>query len=277
MARTQSSNGRRSGITLTDQAYHTLRRAIIEGELKEGTFLSGPEIMEEYGIGRTPFREACNRLLHERLLNVVSRRGYFVPEISFRTVREWLEVRVLVEGMVAALAAQRATPEQVQEFEHIAEGSWQAPESEADYARMVKSNTAFHLYLAKMTRNRELERLTETILERTERLSYLELRRSSVGAPQIRMLHAPIVEAVRRHDPLAARQAVIADIRNGERDLFTQDFSDDDFVKWLAPRGGTVPQAESVPETNGGKGVRSAKGNGAPVARTPASMTETGH
>lgn len=276
MARRQSSNGRRSVTTLTDQAYHTLRRAIIEGELEEGTFLSGPEIMKEYGIGRTPFREACNRLLHERLLNVVSRRGYFVPEISFRTVREWLEVRVLVEGMVAALAAQRATPEQIQEFEHIAEGSWKTPDSKADYARMVKSNTAFHLYLAKMTRNRELERLTETILERTERLSYLELRRSSVGGPQIRMLHAPIVEAVRRHDPLAARQAVIADIRNGERDLFTQDFSDDDPMKWLAPKGGTAPQPEPVSESNGGKGVRSAKGNGAPVARAPASMTKTG-
>lgn len=275
MARRQVSIGRSSGTTLTDQAYHTLRRAIIEGELEEGTFLSGPEIMKQYGIGRTPFREACNRLLHERLLNVVSRRGYFVPEISFRTVREWLEVRVLVEGLVAALAAQRATPEQIREFERIAEGSWESSDSNADYARRVKSNTAFHLYLAKMTRNRELERLTETILERTERLSYLELRRSSVGGPQIRMLHAPIVEAVRRRDPLAARQAVIADIRNGERDLFTQDFSDDDFVKWFAPKGGALSRTESVPETSGGRGVGPAKGNGTQAARAPASMTKT--
>ena len=61
MAKKRDPNQGGAGATLTDKAYDTLRRAIIQGEFEEGSFLSGPEIMKKYGIGRTPFREACNR------------------------------------------------------------------------------------------------------------------------------------------------------------------------------------------------------------------------
>src|SRR5262249_22050266 len=91
--------------TLSDQAYETIKRGILQGEFEEGTFLSAPEVMERYGIGRTPFREACNRLHHERILEVVPRRGYLIPEISFRAVRDLFEVRFVLEVIVAELAA----------------------------------------------------------------------------------------------------------------------------------------------------------------------------
>ena len=190
--------------------------------------------MKKYGIGRTPFREACNRLHHERILEVVSRRGYFVPEISFRTVREWLEVRVLVEGLVAGLAAKRATEEQIREFVALGQRSWSARATDAEYVEMVEANTEFHLHLAKMTQNRELVRLAKTILERTKRLSYIELRSSFVRGAEIRALHGPMVDAIRERDPFAARRAVIADIRNGERDLFGHDVKEHDEEIWGA-------------------------------------------
>ncbi len=103
--------------------------------------------MKKYRIGRTPFREACNRLHHERLLEVLSRRGYLVPEISFRTVREWLELRVLLESLIAGLAALRATAEQIREFEALGQRSWSARAAEPDYVEMVEANTEFHLHL----------------------------------------------------------------------------------------------------------------------------------
>lgn len=232
--------------TLTEKAYETLRRAIIQGEFEEGTFLSVPDVMKKYGIGRTPFREACNRLHHEQLLEVVSRRGYLVPEISFRTVREWLEVRVLLEGLIASLAALRATPEQIKEFEALGEWSWSEDLSKSAYVEMVESNTEFHLHLARMTQNRELVRLAQEILERTERLSYIELRSSTVKPAEIHALHAPIVEAIRERDPVAARRAVVADIRNGERDLFGRDVSQHDEEIWGPNKdGGPQPDSSS--------------------------------
>ena len=248
MAKIKKSKRVRQRKTLTEKAYETLRRAIIQGEFEEGSFLSVPDVMKKYGIGRTPFREACNRLHHEQILEVVSRRGYLVPEISFRTVREWLEVRVLLEGFIAALAALRATPEQIKEFEALGEWSWSENGTEAEYVDMVKSNTEFHLHLARMTQNRELVRLAQETLERTERLSYIELRSSSVKPAQIHALHAPMVEAIRKRDPVAARRAVIADIRNGERDLFGRDVSEHEEEIWGRTRE-VRPEADSSPST----------------------------
>jgi len=59
--------------TLTEEAYEVIKRGIQRGEIGEGAFLSEGEVRRKYGIGRTPFREACNRLHHEQLLEVVPR------------------------------------------------------------------------------------------------------------------------------------------------------------------------------------------------------------
>src|SRR5579872_859838 len=73
-------------LTQTEKAYTTIKRGILQGEIPEGAFLVESEVLSRYGIGRTPYREACNRLIHEGLLDAVPRRGYMVPEIPFHTV-----------------------------------------------------------------------------------------------------------------------------------------------------------------------------------------------
>jgi DNA-binding GntR family transcriptional regulator len=62
-------------LTQTEKAYAAIKKAILRGEIEEGTLLSESAITMRYRIGRTPYREACNRLLHERMLKAVPRRG----------------------------------------------------------------------------------------------------------------------------------------------------------------------------------------------------------
>ncbi len=109
--------------TLTEKAYQCIKEGIVRGEIEEGVFLSEKQIMKRYQIGRTPFREACNRLHHEQLLEVVPRRGYLVPQMSLQEVRDLFEVRVLVEGAIAELAAVRATEREIEELAQLADQS----------------------------------------------------------------------------------------------------------------------------------------------------------
>ena len=206
--------------TLSDQAYETIKRGILQGEFEEGTFLSAPEVMHHYGISRTPFREACNRLHHERILEVVPRRGYLIPEVSFRTVRDLFEVRLVLEVIIAELAAIRATPPQLDELTRLGEESWSLSQAGDTNEQFVKANTEFHLCLARMTQNRELLSLAAGILERNERVSYMELRSSWFQPKEIQNLHGSIVDAIRRRDPAAARTAVIDDIQRGKTEIF---------------------------------------------------------
>ena len=202
--------------TLTEKAYACIKDGIVRGEIEEGVFLSEKEIMKRYHIGRTPFREACNRLHHEHLLEVVPRRGYLVPQMSLQEVRDLFELRVLVEGAIAELAASRANAREIDELAHLA-GQSSPPgfSHQAEYDR-AEVNSNFHLCLAGMAHNRELMRLEKSVLERTKRLAYSVARSIGHEEMSLESLHLPIVEAIRQGDRSAARQAVIHDIQQAQ-------------------------------------------------------------
>ncbi len=206
--------------TLSEKAYHAIKNDVLRGEVPEGTFLSELDIRQRHGIGRTPFREACNRLHHEGILEVVPRRGYLVPEMSFRDVRDMFEVRSILERAIAELAAVRGTTAQMDELEHLVSTAIHGTNRSDEYQKITKANTEFHLCLARMAQNRQLLRLITTILEKSERLSYMELRSGHWDTKDIQNIHKPIVDAVRRRDAAAACEAVQNDIREGQLDIF---------------------------------------------------------
>lgn len=212
MRRTKKSAPKR---TLTEKAYLCIKEGIVRGEIGEGMFLSEKEIMKRYRIGRTPYREACNRLHHEHLLEVVPRRGYLVPEMSLQEVRDLFELRVLVEGAIAELAAVRANPGEIDELARLAEQNGSSRQGDNDRAEV---NTNFHLQLATMAHNRELLRLESSVLERTRRLAYNVAGSTGAQGQEMRLqiLHRPIVLAIRRGDRAAARRAVVHDIQQAQ-------------------------------------------------------------
>jgi DNA-binding GntR family transcriptional regulator len=201
-------------LTQTEKAYAAIKKAILQGDIQEGAFLSESEIMAKYRIGRTPFREACNRLHHEGLLQAVPRRGYLVPELSFQTVRDLFEVRLILEAAIGELAALRATDGEIQDLRALAE---EAPTKSAREKNeityfIVDANIRFHLQLAKTARNRNLLELLTRNLEAAERLMYIELRSSRFRDRELQAVHGRIVDALETRDPRLVRDAVLDDI-----------------------------------------------------------------
>jgi len=203
-------------VTQTERAHTAIKKAILHGEIEEGVFLSETEIMRRYGVGRTPYREACNRLHHEGLLQVVPRRGYFVPEISFHAVCDLFEVRAILEDAIAQLATIRASDQEIDQLKRLAETPLPPGKSPSEFTEFVQANTEFHLCLAKTSRNRRLIELLSQNLESTERLMYIELRSRRFRDKDFRALHGPIVDALRSRDPARLRQAVWEDIAEAQ-------------------------------------------------------------
>ncbi|HMF77048.1 MAG TPA: GntR family transcriptional regulator [Bryobacteraceae bacterium] len=210
--------------TQADRAYRLLKHGILHGQFAEGDFLREAEILSRYAIGRTPFREACNRLHNEQLLAVVPRRGYFLPELSFRGVRDLLETRIVLEGIAAELAALRAGPDEVDQLERCYKEALQAARSAESLDSLIESNQKFHLQLAAMSHNREFENLLRGVLERSVRLVYLAASSSKQVPKDIETLLRPIVEAIRKKDAAAAHTAVAADIAHGQLNALGRDF-----------------------------------------------------
>jgi DNA-binding GntR family transcriptional regulator len=210
--------------TLADRAYRLLKHGILHGEFPEGSFLSEAEILPRYSIGRTPFREACNRLHNEQLLAVVPRRGYFVPELSFRGVRDLLETRIILEGIAAELAALRGEPQEIEQLDRCYVEALKAARSNHSLDALIDSNQRFHCQIAGMSHNRELENLLRGVLERSIRLVYLAASSSRQVPKDVETLLKPVVDAIRKKDPAGARQAVTTDITHGQLNALGRDF-----------------------------------------------------
>src|ERR1700683_5624301 len=204
-------------LTQTEKAYAALKKAILQGKIEEGVFLSESEMMSRNGIGRTPYREACNRLHHEGLLEIVPRRGYLVPEVTYHSVHDLFEMLLILEGPRAELAAVRADDQDMEDLDRLVNKPLRAKE----FAGMIQANAEFHLRLARVTRNRELVELLTRNLERNEHLMYIELRRSRFRHTELRVMHGRIVDALRSRNPQRVREAVLNDILEAQRATLT--------------------------------------------------------
>lgn len=105
----------------SDTAYDGLRAAIIKAELMPGAAIDERQCMEMLGVGRTPLREALQRLAQEDLLLAVPQRGYFVSSTSAADFFHLNEFRVHSEALAARMAAMRIDDAQLSEFDALME------------------------------------------------------------------------------------------------------------------------------------------------------------
>jgi len=98
--------------SLSDQAYEVVEHMIVTLELPPGHVFSEGDLSERVGIGRTPLREALQRLSGDRLLEAVPRRGIVATEINASEYLSLLETRGVLDRLIAEQASRRATPEE---------------------------------------------------------------------------------------------------------------------------------------------------------------------
>ncbi len=106
--------------SLTDRAYRALEELIVTLQLDPGEVLSEAALAKQLGIGRTPIREALQRLAREGLVVILPRRGILVSDINVRSQLELLRVRRELERLMSRAAAQRSTLAERQAFASLA-------------------------------------------------------------------------------------------------------------------------------------------------------------
>src|SRR5450755_209148 len=102
--------------SLTERAYRELEEQIVTLRLAPGSPVSEASLSKRLAIGRTPVREALQRLARERLVVILPRRGILVSEVNVRTQMRLLEVRRELERLLARAAARRSEDTQRRQF-----------------------------------------------------------------------------------------------------------------------------------------------------------------
>ncbi|TWH77358.1 transcriptional regulator, GntR family [Azomonas agilis] len=107
------------GGTLSEQVFRQIQSAIVRGEIPPGAKISEPELARTYGISRGPLREAIHRLEGQKLLVRVPHVGARVVSLSHAELIELYEIRESLEGMACRLAAERMTPQDIDELRRV--------------------------------------------------------------------------------------------------------------------------------------------------------------
>jgi DNA-binding GntR family transcriptional regulator len=190
------------GLSLTEQAYRALEEQIVTLKIPPGTVVSEAILGERLGIGRTPIREALWRLARERLVTIIPHRGIIVSEIDIKLQLRLLELRRVVERLVATRAAKRASETERRRLAEIADGMEAAAAANDDTAFMRLDREFNELTIA-AARNEFASSAMSLVQGLSRRFWYLHYKEAA-DMPLAARLHAEAARAIARGDGEAA-------------------------------------------------------------------------
>ena len=191
--------------SLTDLAYLQLEELIVTLRLAPGQVVSETELSELTGIGRTPIREALQRLARERLVTILPRRGIIVSEINVKRQLRLLEVRRELERLIARTAARRATDDERTRFKELARDFEKSARTDDDVAFM-RTDREFNDLCSSASHNEFAAGAMSLMHSLSRRFWYIHYRQAA-DMPLTAKLHADIARAIAAGDVNAAAAA----------------------------------------------------------------------
>ncbi len=194
----------------SEAAYRILKEKIVTLELPPASLINEADLMAELALGRTPIREALQRLALENLVIILPRRGTIVADLNMSDLQKIFEIRLELEVYAVRLAARRATPAQIAEMEALFA---QADDMlhRGDHHQLIHLDHQAHLLLAQAAHNEFLEETLERMYTHVLRLWYVSLHKVSRLAEAIEE-HRDIIAAVKAGDGERAAQIMRAHV-----------------------------------------------------------------
>jgi len=200
-----TARGKRGGNSLADAAYRRIEELIVTLDLEPGTVLSESALTQRLGIGRTPVREALQRLAREGLVVVLPGRGVMVSEINIARQLNLLELRREVERLIARKAALRATSQERDAFRLLAEGFTEAAAVSDDIAFM-RHDKNFNALILVACHNDYAAGAMALVQGLSRRFWYRHYRQS-LDLSRCALLHHDVALAIAEGDEAAAAAA----------------------------------------------------------------------
>ena len=156
---------------LHEELADQLRRAIIHGELEPGTRISEKNLCEQFGVSRTPIREALKTLSAEGLVQLSQNRGATVTKLTRRDLEDAFPVMGALEALAGELAARKATPAQIERMQEL-QSRMVAMFERGDRRGYFRANEDIHKLILDTADNAYLARLHRSVSAQVRRPRY---------------------------------------------------------------------------------------------------------
>ncbi|WP_408594165.1 GntR family transcriptional regulator [Limnohabitans sp.] len=205
-----------SAVTLTPRALYEevaelLRQRIFSSELAPGSWIDEMRLAEEYGISRTPMREALKVLAAEGLVTMKVRRGAYVTEVNEKDQRDVYHLLALLESDAAGVVASTASDAQLQDLKALHQELANAVQ---DTERFFEVNERFHMRLLEIADNRWRDQMVadlRKVMKLNRHNSLLKSGRIEESLSE----HQALLDALLTRDAAASVQRMRVHFENG--------------------------------------------------------------
>ena len=205
-----------AAVSLTPRALYEevaelLRQRIFAAELEPGSWIDEMRLAEEYGISRTPMREALKVLAAEGLVTMKVRRGAYVTEVNEKDQRDVYHLLSLLESDAAGVVASEASAEQLQELQTL---HAELTAAVADREKFFEVNERFHMRLLEIANNRWRDQMVGDLRKVMKLNRHNSLFKSGRLAESLKE-HQAIMDALQSRDAALAAKRMTEHFANG--------------------------------------------------------------
>ena len=205
-----------SAVSLSPRALYQevaelLRQRIFKRELQPGGWIDEMKIAEEFGISRTPLREALKVLAAEGLVTMKVRRGAYVTEVSDKDLTDVYHLLSLLESDAVGVVAERASDDEIADLQAIHK---QLEAAIGNRDKFFTINERFHMRLLEIADNRWRDQMVADL----RKVMKLNRHNSLLKAGRVKeamLEHRAVMEAIARRDAKAASKRMQEHFRNG--------------------------------------------------------------
>jgi DNA-binding GntR family transcriptional regulator len=147
---------------LRDVIFEKLQKAIINKKLEQGEIITEKQISREFGVSRTPVREALYKLTATGLIRIIPNKGFLISKWSIKEIKDVFEIRIVLERMAVELFIKNISQENVERLEEIIRKTEKVVK-ENNFMKAVKMNDKFHGLIIEKSNNREMFNMMEPL------------------------------------------------------------------------------------------------------------------
>lgn len=199
----------------SDRVEKELRQQILTLQIEPGLAISEANLIKRYGWGRTPLREAVQRLAEQSLLQIIPRHGVVITPLSVFEFVEVMDAMGMVIGSAASLACQHLSGDEITLLEQTIEKSELAA-LDGKFLEVATQDYEFHRLLAIATHNRYLSRYLLHLHQVATRFNLASWTRDSNVDYSLNE-HRKIITSLQQHDEVGARTMMLEHIENARQ------------------------------------------------------------
>jgi len=196
---------------LRDVVFESLKDAIMNGKLEQGKMITEQQISREFGISRTPVREALYKLTATGLIRTIPHKGFLISKWSIKEIRDVFEIRIVLERLAVELFIRNYCQENLEELENITRKMEKAVQ-ENNFVEAAKMNNKFHDLIIENSDNHEISTVMEPLKNKINIFRLISI--STPSRLKISLAeHRSILDSILQKDIVNAKKLIKNHIR----------------------------------------------------------------